>query len=219
MSAHDDASSSPSAADEASEEFEWETQYAHSDHLWSGRPNEALVDVVSDVDAGCALDVGCGEGADVIWLAGRGWAATGIDLSTTAVERARTAAHEAGADTAQFAVADVRTWEAARSGGYDLVTCSFLHSHGDQDRAVPLRAAAELVAPGGLFLVVSHAVMPPWHPHPETPAVTPDTDFLMLHLSGGWDVQTARVRPREATGPDGQHAVLRDSVLLVRRAA
>lgn len=205
-----------SSDDAASEGAAWEAQYAESKHLWSGRPNAALVDAVNTADPGCALDVGCGEGADVIWLAERGWSAIGIDLSPTAVERARAAAASVGATRAHFAVADVRTWESARSGGYDLVTCSFVHTHGDADRSAPLRAAAALVAPGGLLLVVSHAVMPPWAAHHDQAPVTPDADFLLLRLDESWSVERATVRPRDAVGPDGQRAVLRDSVLLVR---
>jgi SAM-dependent methyltransferase len=32
--------------------------------------------------------VGCGEGADAIWLARHGWDVVGVDISTVALERA-----------------------------------------------------------------------------------------------------------------------------------
>ena len=102
----------------------WEERYADSDDaIWSGNPNESLVAIVSEMTAGRVLDVGCGEGADVVWMAENGWDATGIDLSTTAIDRARRAAESRGI-SAEFAVADVSTWEPEddnRRGGFDLV--------------------------------------------------------------------------------------------------
>ncbi|KGM12493.1 methyltransferase type 12, partial [Cellulomonas bogoriensis 69B4 = DSM 16987] len=66
----------------------WEDRYAGSGRVWSGEPNATLVDVVAGLTPGRALDLGCGEGGDAIWLARHGWDATGIDISPTAVARA-----------------------------------------------------------------------------------------------------------------------------------
>ena len=45
----------------------WEERYAEADDaIWSGNPNESLVAVVSEMTPGSVLDVGCGEGADVV---------------------------------------------------------------------------------------------------------------------------------------------------------
>ena len=95
----------PEEPDEAhvfSQEF-WDERYATHDHVWSGRPNPRLVEHATDLAPGLALDVGCGEGADVVWLAERGWRATGADLSVVALEKARKHAGEAG-------VADRTDW-------------------------------------------------------------------------------------------------------------
>ena len=82
----------------------WEERYAASERIWSGRVNVVLADIAGALDSGRALDLGCGEGADVIWLAGQGWEATGIDISPTAIARASAAAAAAGLapDRAQF---------------------------------------------------------------------------------------------------------------------
>src|SRR5918997_1941704 len=76
---------------------EWDARYRERDGaMWSGRPNGRLVAEVASLAPGRALDVGCGEGADAIWLAQRGWTVTGVDVSAVALERAAQHAVDAG---------------------------------------------------------------------------------------------------------------------------
>jgi 2-polyprenyl-3-methyl-5-hydroxy-6-metoxy-1,4-benzoquinol methylase len=66
----------------------WEFRYAQTSQRWSGLPNATLVDLVASLTPGRAVDLGCGEGADAIWLARQGWRVLGVDISPTAVARA-----------------------------------------------------------------------------------------------------------------------------------
>jgi SAM-dependent methyltransferase len=201
----------------------WEARYAGTGQVWSGRANRAMVDVVSSLPAGRALDLGCGEGGDAIWLAQHGWRVTGVDVSLTAIARARDAAEAAGvpADHIRFLAADLGSWrEDGNPSPYDLVTASFLHSPVEIPRADILRHAASLVAPGGHLLILSHASAPPWSAHQHdyrflTP--TEEIDALDLPVSE-WTVRIAETRAREATGPDGQRATMDDVVVLMHRA-
>ena len=43
------------------------------DRLWSGEPNDWLPELAAGWAPGTALDIGCGEGDDALWLAARGW--------------------------------------------------------------------------------------------------------------------------------------------------
>jgi SAM-dependent methyltransferase len=196
----------------------WEDRYASIHRVWSGNVNLTVVQVVSELTPGRALDLGCGEGGDVVWLANHGWDATGVDISATATRRAAEAAKADGVpdDRIRFVAADLSSW--MPDGTYDLVTASFLQSPVTLPREDILRRVAESVAPGGHLLVVAHGAMPPWAKNPvhHHTFPTPDEEVAALGLRG-WTVELAEVRAREATGPDGERATLEDTVVLLRR--
>ena len=82
------------------DEAHWDGQYGSREAFWSGEPNPQLVREVQSLRPGNALDVGCGEGADALWLARHGWHVTGVDISSIALARAATHATQAGAELA-----------------------------------------------------------------------------------------------------------------------
>ena len=199
----------------------WEQRYARSDRVWSGRANRALVEVASALTPGRALDLGCGEGGDAVWLAQNGWDVTGVDIAPSAIARATAAADELGLnpERIRFVAADLESRDDAER--YDLVTACFLQSPVPLARQLILRKAAEQVAVGGHLLVVSHAAPPPWSNlgdhHPDG-MPQPADELAALDLpSDHWHVEIAEVRSRPATGPDGQQAVLDDGIVLLRR--
>ena len=198
----------------------WEARYAERDGIWSGRVNAVLASVAEAVPAGRALDLGCGEGGDVVWLAENGWDTTGIDLSVTAVERGSRAAVAAGVeDRTAFVAADLGSWDTAAR--FDLVTASFLQSWPVEiPRAAILRRAAGFVALGGHLLVTAHAA-PPHGDLPEEMRSyrfpTPADDLAALDLDDTWEVVAAELRPRTATAADGTAHETADSVVLAQR--
>jgi SAM-dependent methyltransferase len=219
----------------------WESRYAEAESIWSGKVNRTLKDVVEPLAPGRALELGCGEGGDALWLASRGWVVTAVDISVTAVERGGRAAASAGiaADRIRWIAHDLTTWTGEDAPAYDLVTASFLQSPLPLDRAAILRRAASWIVPGGRLVVVSHAAPPPWsalahaqagghgeaHDHEhrhgrDSLFPTPDEEVAALGLPDDrWTVLVSEVRQREATGPSGETAVLDDSlVVLVARS-
>ena len=192
----------------------WEQFYGERDQVWSGKPNVVLVEELDGLAPGTALDLGCGEGADAIWLAEQGWQVVGSDISQVALDRAAVHAAEA-------AVAERITWERhdfSRSiprGPFDLVSAHFLHSPVDDPRDPALRAAAEAVGPGGTLLVVSHEAVP-WHPDVEFPTAQEVLDSLGI-APDAWKVERLTSRPRRAKHPDGTEVDVSDSVVRVRR--
>jgi SAM-dependent methyltransferase len=135
------------------DEAAWEERYREV--VWTGEANRALVDEAAGLPAGKALDAGCGEGGDALWLAGQGWHVTAVDFSTTALLRGRTRACELGLDgRIDFRHADLRTWTPP-PGRFDLVTAHYLHLPSAIRGPLFERLAAS-VAPGGTLLVVGH---------------------------------------------------------------
>lgn len=200
----------------------WEARYAEKDRFWSGKVNATLADIVQTLTPGTALDLGCGEGADAVWLAERGWRTTGIDVSASAIARATAAASARGLDDTRlrFLTGDASAHVPAQS--FDLVTSSFLHSWEDDfPRIEILRAVSGAVAPGGRMLVISHAAPPPWareqHSHPHAMR-SPAEELALLALDPAeWHVERAEVVSRATNDPEGNPATLDDGVLLLER--
>jgi SAM-dependent methyltransferase len=199
----------------------WEFRYQEQSQRWSGHANATLVDLVGGIPAnGRALDLGCGEGADAIWLARQGWHVTGVDISPTAVARAQGAAVEAGiaSDQVRFEAHDLSAWEP--DGPYDLVTASFFHSREDLPRTDILRRAAGQVAPGGHLAIVSHAAPPPWSDHAEHDQellLDADGEVAALGLGDDWEVVVSEHRQRTAVAHAGHTGDLEDVAVLLRR--
>ncbi|MBH1937914.1 class I SAM-dependent methyltransferase [Streptomyces sp. AV19] len=197
----------------------WEDFYRRDERVWSGEPNPLLVRETSALPAGTALDLGCGEGADAVWLARRGWRVTAVDVSPTALGRAAAHAAESG-------VADRVDWlqeDLSRSfpgGTYDLVSAQFLHSPVELPTERILRAAAGAVHVGGVLLVVGHAGLPAWvEADPAMRFLTPEEvlDAVGATSSRDWRVVARRSVRREVPGPEGQSGLRTDHVLKLRR--
>lgn len=198
----------------------WDDRYSGSEALWSGHVNAVVRDEATDLPPGRALDVGCGEGGDALWLAGRGWEVLGVDVSQVALGRAVAHARATGmAERVTFEHRDLLAWSPPAET-YDLVVAAFVHLAGDTRREV-YAALASAVAPGGTFLVAAHhpndVGVVPRPPHPELFYTAED---LVADLPGGegaWKVVTAEARPRPGSHPDGHEVTLHDTVLRARR--
>ncbi|WBB63950.1 class I SAM-dependent methyltransferase [Streptomyces sp. WMMC500] len=212
----------------ATEEFGeayWEEMYRGRDAVWSGRPNPQLVTEIADLTPGTALEAGCGEGADAIWLAERGWRVTAVDISGTALDRARAHAEARGPE-----VAGRLTWvradltDATPDGApFDLVTTHYVHTTASRE-ALFCRLAAT-VAPGGTLLVVGHhetdpraAEMAEAHPGVHFTAADVAADLV----PEDWEIAVAEVRTRLApVGHEphdgGEPVEHHDAVLRARR--
>lgn len=197
----------------------WEERYGERERVWSGRVNTRLAEIAEPLNPGRALDLGCGEGADAIWLAEHGWQVTAVDISETALQRASEDARARGVlDRIDFQHHDLS--DSFPTGRYDLISAQFLHSTVRLEREDVLRRAAGAVVPGGLLVIVDHGEPPPWakeHIHDHHFA-SPDEVVDSLNLDAAqWERVRAEPAEREAIGPDGETGTLIDNVILLKR--
>ena len=154
---------------------DWNQRYEGGELLWTAQPNRFLVEEVADMAPGRALDVGCGEGRNAVWLAKQGWSVTGVDFSDVGLDKARRLA-ESEEVSVEWVLADLRTYQ-PETDAYDLVVVLYLHLPAPERRTVHA-AAVRSLRPGGSLVVVGHDLtnLSDGYGGPQDPAIlfTPD---------------------------------------------
>jgi chemotaxis protein methyltransferase CheR len=195
----------------------WEDRYRSAERVWSGRVNPRLAEVAADLPVGRALDLGCGEGADALWLAERGWQVVAVDVSATALRRAAEAASARNLlARIDFARHDLN--ESFPDGTFDLVSAQYLHSPARLERDGVLQRAAERVNRGGVLLIVDHGAPPPWAEHHDHHFAGIEEVLGSLDLNASrWTRLRTEAVEREMVGPNGELGTMADNVMVVRR--
>ncbi len=129
----------------------WDRRYG--EQVWTTEPDPVVVAHVASLQAGRAVDLGCGTGRHAMWLAQHGWTVTGVDASVVGLEQA--AARAAGLEVQLTLVrADIADYQPPPEG-FDLVLLAYVHPAPDH-RAATVARASRALAPGGRLLVVGH---------------------------------------------------------------
>lgn len=196
------------------------------DEVWTRRsasderpPDAALVEAMREVAPGTALDLGCGDGANAVWLAQNGWTVTGVDLSEVALGEAAARAERAHVEArVRWERADLQRWSTSET--FDLVTAFYLHMPLDFDATPLLGRAASAVRPGGTLLVVGHHTLPPWNPNPST-KLLPTAAEIVTDLGldePAWIVRRADDVQRHVRHQQDEETILDALVHAVRTA-
>lgn len=225
---------------------DWNERYGSATALWSGEPNPQLSVEVRHLAPGRALEAGCGEGADAIFLAEMGWRVTAVDFSSVALERAGAHAARRGdevADRITWSEQDLLAWPPPQRA-FELVSCAFVHLPAEE-RVALHRRLASAVAPGGTLLLVGHHpldleldIRRPDRanlfdgdevldalgvPHARDPTAAADPGHANPgptdRDNSGWTVVTNEARSRPKTDAAGDPVTLHDTVVTLRRAS
>jgi SAM-dependent methyltransferase len=178
----------------------------------AGRPpNAHLTTEIQDLPPGRALDAGCGQGSETLWLAAHRWQVTAVDFAAAALTHARSMAEatEAGvAGRIDWVEADLATWT-PRPEHHDLVVCLYVHVVGSGREMV--RRMGTGVAPGGTLFLVGHRPIDPATGAPTSAVgqVQVSVEAAVAALdSRRWEFVVAEDSPRAARGT-GADAVIR----------
>ncbi len=208
----------------------WEDHWKQAEGDTSANePNPYLAIELGGLVPGAALDAGCGEGAEAMWLAQAGWRVTAADISAEALSRASARAAGGGApvERLDWVEADLSSWQPDRP--FDLVTTHYAHP------AIPQLAfyqrLSQWVAPRGTLLIVGHLQAPgdgqhghghgPGRGHGDAPPT--HASVTAASVSGvldpaQWDIVTATELERSIGSGTGRHQ-LRDVVVRATRRA
>src|SRR3990170_1179458 len=132
----------------------YELIYRYSRAPWDIGEREELVSLVESgrIKPCRAIDLGCGTGANAIYLAQKGFDMTGVDYAEAAIEKARARAKEAGVQVS-FIVDDLTNLRHA-SGTFDfLLDYGVLDDLRPQQREPYLRSMLPLTHSDSLYLL------------------------------------------------------------------
>ena len=132
---------------------------------------------------GSVLDIGCGTGENVLYLAERGFAAAGIDGAPTAIRKARAKAKRRGLE-AQFEVADALTLSTPKRRFDTVIDSGLFHVFSDEERARFRDSLGRVVRLGGTYFLMCFSDQQPgdWGPRRVTQAE------IRSVFGGGWRV-------------------------------
>ncbi|WP_250290365.1 class I SAM-dependent methyltransferase, partial [Frankia sp. CiP1_Cm_nod1] len=196
---------------------QWDRRHAGTGLLWTAEPNQVVVEHLTGLTPGRALDLACGEGRNAVWLATQGWRVTGVDFSQVAIRKARELSRRFDV-TPEWIHADVMVWT-PRPASYELVIICYLHLAPEQRRDV-LRCAVDATVPGGTLLVIGHDRANLRHGDviPADPELLLDADDLLTELAAGPPLRISRAgRVRGPLRGDGNRHPVVDTLLVGRR--
>ena len=178
----------------------YRTLYQRGWRVWerSAPPADlaALVEGAQALPPGHALELGCGGGADSIYLACQGWDVTGVDIVPEALALARRRAMTAGASP-RFVLGDVtRLSQLGVTGPFDLVLdFGCLHTLPADQRREYVRSVSSVARRGAIFLLYGFARPPMFAP---MRAGLTAPEVTELFGGSGWTVVLAEPADRDA---------------------
>jgi len=165
-----------------------------------GRPQPAIVRLAETGQiTGSVLDVGCGTGENILFLAEQGFVATGIDGAPTAIEKARAKAKGRALEV-RFELADALDLSVP-GGQFDTVIDSGLfHVFADEERPRFRDSLGRVLRSGGTYFLMCFSDQEPgdWGPRRVTQAE------IRSVFSGAWRVNYIQPSAFDINGGQAQ---------------
>jgi 2-polyprenyl-3-methyl-5-hydroxy-6-metoxy-1,4-benzoquinol methylase len=193
---------------------DWDRRWEEHTPEPHAEPGRLFADLLKRVPPARALDIGCGDGRNAVWLAEHGWQVTGVDYSEIALGKATGLARRRRVEV-EWVLADVLDWSPPAEA-FELVLVLYLQLPADERRQV-LAGAATAVAPGGTLLVVLSNLTEGWG-GPSSPTVLCTPHDIASELPGLVIDRAERVRRTVSVG-EAEHIAVDALVTATRRGA
>ena len=149
-----------------------------------GRPQPAIMRLAETGQiTGSVLDVGCGTGENVLYMAERGFAASGVDGAPSAIRKARAKAKQRGLK-ASFEVSDALNLSVPERPFDTVIDSGLFHVFSDEDRHRFTGSLGRVVRLGGTYFLMCFSDQQPgdWGPRRVTQVE------IRSVFSDGWHV-------------------------------
>src|SRR6266849_1229025 len=133
----------------------WEDAYKTVPPWDVGRPQPAFVELVraGELNNGSVLDVGSGTGENALYLAEKGFAVTGVDLTNRAIAAARAKAAERKLKV-DFQEGNALSLDFKDSVFDNVIDSGLFHTCPDDDRPVYAREVSRVLARRGKYFML-----------------------------------------------------------------
>ncbi len=177
-----------------------------------GRPQRAIIELAEAGQIhGSVLDVGCGTGDNVLYLAAQGHESWGLDFLPLVIERAKTKATQRGIE-AHFIVGNALELNKLGRQFDTVIDCGLFHTFTDEERPVFVGELAGILRSGGLLHILCFSDEQPGTEGPRRIS----QQEIHNAFQNGWKVQqiqparfeSVEVPSRMAINPGGPKAWL-----------
>lgn len=143
---------------------DYERIYSNPELYWGNKPSELVKRFAEQAPEGFALDLGMGEGRDLLFLAAEGFEAVGVESTQAGVEKCKKLAYERNLHVKTVS-ADARDFRIAKNKYALIVAINLFQFMHKKDAAGVCRHVVEGLKRKGLFIAQTFTIDDPSYNH------------------------------------------------------